>query len=167
MTGKQKHDPVTGEVEVANVAEVAVAQLRDGDFISEYLSRESADPDATREQIHRSIIQEIMEATSLEDVLTLVEGAKLEAFEGRVIEIQKINLNDSDYEQGPKVYFSIKGIDVETGEKFLINTGEQAVMAQLIKIDQLASFPFRVRPLKSSRPNNFGRYPMRLTAVKD
>lgn len=162
MPGKPKAETPGSDLAVQVAAEVATSTVRDGDIIGAYLRREDVDTDATREAIHQSIIQDIMEAESLDDVLVMLEGQKLEEFEGRVIELQKVTVQDSDYEQGARVYFSLKGVDVETGQKFLINTGEQAVMAQCLKIEQLAGFPYRVRPMKASRPNNYGRYPFRL-----
>lgn len=146
----------------------AVGELvrRDGDVVSRFLDREADSIEVDPEAAYAAIIDEIMTASSVTDVLNLPEPEKLEAFADRPIEIHGYKIQESDFEQGAPVYFTIGAVDLQTGKKVIINTGVQSVMAQLLRLKFLNAFPVRVIPKESPRANRFGRKPIRLTQLE-
>lgn len=167
MTGK-KVDPVTGEMVVKDAVTAALAvPERKGDAISAYLTTETDKTDVASGDVHKAIVEEIMSKTTLDDILATDEPEPLSSYVGRVIKILEFKANDSEFQEGPPVYFVIKVIDEETGEKRTISTSEQNVMAQLLACERNNLFPFRCRPRNSSRMNKFNRYMIRLGRVED
>jgi hypothetical protein len=146
-------EPVMGELVKAATGEVA----RDGDHISQYLNREVEDPEVTARQTHAAIIHQILNAPDLDSVLELFEPQTLADFENRHLRIDHFNWQESDFEQGPKVYVSIMCVDVDADTKHLINSGEQRIMAQLMRFEQLDAFPVDVRVHLATKANRFGR----------
>lgn len=167
MAGK-KVDPVTGEVDIAEVVTAAVAiPARKGDVISRYLRTETESVDIPTGDVHASIIDEIMAKTTLDDILADDEPEPLSNFVGRVITITGYKANDSEFEEGPPVYFNLSIIDEETGEKRTSNTSEQNVMAQILAIENAALFPFKCRPKYNGRPNKYNRSMIKLGKADD
>lgn len=145
---------------------VAVVVAREGDAISPFLNQENdgvePDPGAT----YAAIITEIMASESVGDVLNLPEAEKLETYVGRTIRIHGFSVNDSEFETGPPVYFTVKGYEVDSGERVIINTGEQKVMAQLMRLHMFGAFPIDATVVAAKRPNRYGRMPLALQAPK-
>lgn len=167
MSGK-KVDPVTGEVVVAEVVTAAVEKAtRRGDVISGYLYKETAQVDVNPTDTHRQIIEEIMEATSLDDLLANEEPEDIKTYVGRVITIRDFSVNDSEFEDGAPIYVALKVTDEETKERRVITTGEQNIMAQVITAKERGWLPLKCRPIQSTRPNRHGRYLIRLGKADD
>lgn len=146
-----------------NVVEVAAGIIpRDNDVISRYLMTEREDVEVTREATHAAIIGDIMTATTVDDVLEVLEPEELDVFQDRHIRIDGFDQRDSEYEAGAPIYVTLKVFDEEHKSKHLINTGQQAIIAQMLKLHALNAFPVHVVPTASKRPNKFGRYMFRL-----
>lgn len=162
MPGKQlaKSD----DANEPSVVEAAAGIIgRKGDVISQYLPREVDDPDVVNAEVHRSIIERILGSADLDSVLEVFESETIANFEGRDIIIHEATFRDSEFEQGPPVYVSLMVEDVVAGTKHLINSGEQALMAQVIKFQAFESIPIRVSVWLAKRPNRFGRRLARFT----
>lgn len=156
MAGKAlqaKDEPADAEIVQAAVGNAE----REGDHLSRYLATEVEDTETTALQTHAAIIHQILNAPDIDSVLEVFEPQKLEDFENRIIEIHGFQRQESDFDQGPRFYMSVKVIDVENGTRHLINVGEQGIMAQLIRLDQLATFPIKVRVHMSKTANKYGR----------
>jgi hypothetical protein len=167
MSGK-KVDSVTGEVEVADVVTAAVEPAkRRGDVISAYLHKDVATVDVNPTDTHRQIIEEIMEAQTLDDLLANEEPEDMVNFVGRVIIIRDYSINDSDFAEGAPIYVALKVTDEESGERRVITTGEQNIMAQVITAKERGWLPLKCRPIQSTRPNRHGRYLIRLGKADD
>lgn len=147
------------------VVEVAAGIVpRDKDIIGKYLKFETKDDEVAAEVTHTQIIEEILAAETIADVLEVLDPEKWEPFVGRHIRLLGYKHIDSEYDTGPPVYFVVKLMDVETDTKHLVVTGEQAVMAQLMKLDVLKAFPVDVVPKVPNKPNKYGKYLVRLSA---
>lgn len=161
-TSKPKPDESTEIVHVAEVVNELVK--REGDVLGRYLAREAENTDTDPTAVYEAIIAEIMSAETVEDLLNLPEPSKMGDHVDQVLELFGYRALDSDYEGGAAVYFVIGGMNLTTGDKVVITCGEQAIMAQLLRAKQMNAFPIRTIPTQSSKPNRFGRHPMRLRA---
>lgn len=167
MSGK-KVDSVTGEVVVSEAVTAAVEPAkRRGDVISGYLLKETDKVDVNPTDTHRQIIEEIMESQSLDDLLANEEPEDIKNYVGRVITIRDFSVNDSEFEDGAPIYVALKVTDEETGERRVITTGEQNIMAQVITAKERGWLPLKCRPFQSTRPNRHGRYLIRLGKADD
>lgn len=167
MAGK-KVDPVTGEVELPAVVEAAVLPaVREGDVLSRYLTVEQENTDVASTDTHKAIVDEIFSSTTLDELLENTEPEDLKNFIGRVITIREYSVNDSEFEKGAPIYFALKVTDEETGERRVITTGEQNVMAQVMTAQQRGWLPLRCRPYQANKPNKHGRYLIRLGKAED
>lgn len=167
MSGK-KVDPVTGEAVVAEVVAAATEmEPRRGDVISRYVYADSDRVDVAPTDSHKAIIEDIFASETVDDVLAQNEAEALENYVGRVITIRAFSINDSDFEDGAPIYVALKITDEETGERRVTTSGEQNVMAQLMRLEQLNAFPLRCRPYTSKRPNRHGRYMIRFGKADD
>lgn len=167
MSGK-KVDSVTGEPIAAEVVKAALQPAaREGDVISTYLKTEVESSAIASEAVHRGIIEEILSKNTLDEILGDDEPEELSNFVGRVITITGYTQQDSEFPTGPPVYFNLKIIDEETGERRTSNTSEQNVMAQLLAVERNDLFPFKCRPQYSKRPNKYNRSMIRLRKAED
>lgn len=167
MSGK-KVDPVTGEVAVTEVVAAAVVpSKRRNDVLSEYLHADIARVDVNPTDTHRQIVEEIMSSQTLDDLLANEEPEDLSAFVGRVITIRDYSVNDSEFEDGAPIYVALKVTDEESGERRVITTGEQNVMAQVITAKERGWLPLKCRPIQATRANRHGRYLIRLGKADD
>jgi hypothetical protein len=165
MAGKNNPEPASTTVDVVQEV-VGTLVMRDGDQISRYLAVEAEKEELDQSAGYASIISEIMGSVSIEDVLNLPEPTHLNEWVDKPIELGGWVHRDSDFDMGPAVYFTVVGTDMSTGRRILINTSEQAVMAQLIKLKDLDAFPIRVTVQASTKPNRYGKHMHRLVAVK-
>lgn len=145
------------------VVEVAAGIVpRDGDIIGKYLRIETKDDEVAAEVTHTQIIEEILAAQTVSEILEVLDPEKWDPFVGRHIRLLGYKHIDSEYETGPPVYFVVKLFDCETDTKHLVVTGEQAVMAQLMKLQAINAFPVDVIPKIPNKPNKYGKYLVRL-----
>lgn len=156
MTGKQLSKPDAEEAR--NVVQAAVVgDGRQGDVTSQYMNQEVQDPDVAAANVHAAIIQRIIESANLDSVLEYFESEKLEAFENRVVLIEEATWRESEFDTGPPVYYSLMIKDVDTGTRHLINTGEQRIMAQCWKFQEMKAIPLTVVVRLAKKANRFGR----------
>lgn len=161
MPGRQKQtEEATEVVPVQDV--VGTLVQRTGDVLGRWLQSEAENTETDPEAVYTAIISEIMAAGTKEDLFELPEPSNLEDHTDKVLEFHGFKMLDSDYDQGAPVYFVIGAVDLQTNKKVVITCGEQAIMAQLFRAQQLDLFPIRLVPKKASRPNKWGRHPMRL-----
>jgi hypothetical protein len=160
-----KKAPEETGTEVVHVAEVVKELVkREGDVLGKWLAHEAENTETDPTAVYEAIIAEIMSAETIEDLLNLPEPGNLSDHVDQVLEIYGFRVLDSEFQQGAKVYFVFGGQNLTTGEKFVVTCGEQAVMAQLLRAKQLDAFPIRTTPTQATRPNKYGKRPMRLKA---
>lgn len=161
-------DPATGEVlepgsDVATVEGAQAPAEREGDLgLAEYLVTETAGGEPSPEQAYRMIIDQILNSETPEDVLVPVEAISAREFIGEPFILEGFAINKSDFEVGSPFYASLKVTILATDDRMVINTGNQAVLAQLVRLSQLDAFPQTCMITEGNRPNRFGTKPLRL-----
>jgi hypothetical protein len=152
-------------IEESNGVVEAAAGLvpRTGDVISRYVHRETEDVDAIAEAVHLSIIEEVMASRDVDSVLFVPEPEAMAEFVGRHCRLDRYKVQESEFDQGPPIYLTLSVFDMVNQTKHLINTGEQRIMAQVVRIDQLGGIPFEFTVKQASRPNRYNRFPLALT----
>jgi hypothetical protein len=164
-------DPDTGEVLPGTEVETVDAELdvqtstgRQGDTgLSAYLQDETAYTEPDRTQAYRQIIDQILNADTPEDVLTPVEAVNASDHTDRPFILYGFAVNQSEFEVGSPFYASMNVRFLDDDDPAVINSGNQALMAQLIRLSQFEDgFPRTVVIKKGKRPNRFGTFPLRL-----
>ena len=164
-----KPDFVDAEFE-ENIGEIALSETRPvgrtGDFISQYLANEADYDTPPAEAAHAAIIAEVMSKDTAEGVLAETEPIPLDQLVGHILTVHSFTMNESDYDQGPPIYATVRAHDETDEEPVLINIGHQRVMAQLMRLRDLDALPVRAQVKQASRPNRFGKYPLSFVAVR-
>lgn len=136
---------------------------REGDTgLSEYIMAERAEDADDPSAAYRRIIAQVLAAETPDEVLVPGEVLALKDMVDHVLEVHAFHENRSEYDVGSPFYFTMECLDTETGEKLVVNTGHQRVMAQLIRLYQLHAYPVTVRVAQGKRPNKYGSFPLRL-----
>lgn len=154
--------------------------------LGQFIDSDSLDDDAIAETTYRSIISQVLSSASIEEVLTPPEAVSARDMAGIPLVINGFHVNTSEYDVGSPYYFSMDVIRGDTSEKLVVNSGNQRIMAQLLRIymlDQLAQgkteadmskegvpsdarlsvgVEAHIRPAK--KPNRHGGIPLHLDA---
>lgn len=116
---------------------------RKGDLgLGQLVDYDDLDEEAAAETTYRSIIAQVMAAESIEEVLTPPEAISARDLTGVPLVLSGFHVNTSEYDVGSPYYFSMDVRRADTGEKCVVNSGNQRIMAQLLRIymmDQLNS----------------------------
>lgn len=113
---------------------------------------------------YQSLIEQILSAETPDQILTPVEVMQPRDMVGEPLEIFAMRLQKSEYEVGSPMYASIEAKMLSTGEPVVVNCGQKPVMAQLVRLQQLDSFPFRAFFRETGR-NAHGTAMYRLTSL--
>lgn len=153
----QDVDVKTGEIVPLDTTE------REGMVIpAEALQEEHQDVGDDQMSAYRAIVNQILNAETIEEVLTPIEAHSAKEVIDRNLTLHDFHINRSEFDVGAPYYMSLDCVDEDTGEKMVVNTGHQAMMAQLIKLRQDNNFPYHVRIYRAGKPNRFGNEPLRL-----
>lgn len=138
---------------------------RTGDVgLGAYLMSENDGGEQDTLQSYRMIIDQILNSNTPEDVLTPVEAVSARDMVGRPFILHGFDVNQSEFDVGSPFYASMKVTFLEDDVKAVVNTGNQAVMAQLIRLSQFENgFPQSVVIREGRKPNKYGNKPLRLT----
>lgn len=172
MTAKKTQpEPGSEVVEAEFVRDVVHAEAsvvpRVGDVVSQYLRNEAEDDGVPEGAGYQSIIEQIMSARDADSLFTETMADKPDDIFLRKLIVNGFSLNDSDFDQGAPVYASIKVYDTIDEVDRVVNTGNQAVIAQLLRAQQLELLPAQLMFKQGQKPNKFGKFPIRLVAWKD
>lgn len=110
--------------------------------LGKFIDYDDLDEEAAAETTYRSIIAQVMAGSSIEEVLTPPEAISARNMTGVPLVISGFHVNTSEYDVGSPYYFSMDCRRVDTDEKCVINSGNQRIMAQLLRLymlDQLNS----------------------------
>lgn len=162
----KKEDPAVAESTEVAVREATGVPVRSGDFISRYLREETENPNTTSGATHLAIIEEIVGGRTVEDILNAPDPIPMEELVGRHLVLHGFRAQESEFEEGPPIYFTLNVTDGDTGDKLIVNTGEQAVMAQVEALDREGLLPQHVTVKQARRANRFNRFPIRFTQWK-
>lgn len=113
------------------------------------------DPQAAQE----AIVERILSATSVDDVLGGSELTDSETLFNTAIVVHGVKWNRSDFEESAGAYAVVEANRCDTGEKCDFSTGASNVMAQLFKLGELDAFPITVILREADRPSKAGYKP--------
>lgn len=133
--------------------------------LGDYLAHEANDSQLDTVSTHRDIVQQILSRESAMDVLTDTELLNAKDIVGRPFALIATRFNESDFDAGSPWYASMDVHFPDTDTRAVVNCGHQALMAQLIKLDEFKEYPYPVVIKQGTKPNRFGTYPLRLVAV--
>jgi hypothetical protein len=111
-----------------------------------------------------AIIDQILSAETPEQILTPVEVRQPRDVVGEPLEIFDMRLQRSEYEVGSPMYASVEAKQLADGEPIVVNCGQKALMAQLVRLKQLDAFPFRAY-FRQTGTNAHGTPMYRLTTL--
>jgi hypothetical protein len=187
-----QYDMTTGEVvegqpvDDGTVEVYREGQRRKGDVgLAEFMSApEGSDDWAPEELAYRAIIEQIINAPTVRDVLTPIEAVNAGDELDHPFELHKVDYRESDFEQGATMYAALQVRWIDTKEQGVITTGNQAVMAQLISLQTKHDaaykafqeweaagskgkqpqpvLPIGVKLVEVGKPNQYGNRPLRL-----
>ena len=165
-------DPNTGELAPGTDVEVVQGQAmqpwesRQGNLgLDQYLADEGLYKEPSPEQAYRQIIDQILSAATPEDVLTPAEAVSARDCVDRPFFLYGFDVNTSEFDVGSPFYATMKVRFLDDDQPTVVNSGNQALFAQLIRLSQLDAFPQTVVIRQGKRPNRFGTFPLRLNSA--
>lgn len=116
-------------------------------WLTDEKSREG-EPDVSP---HQRIIEQVLNASSPDEVLTPVEAESAKDMVGIPLILHGFDLNESEFDAGSPFYASMKCVNYTTGEPTVVNCGHKKMIAQLIKLGQFGQFPYNVMVKEQGR----------------
>lgn len=156
MTPKRQADPGT-EIAKADPAAVPVEQEFDTG-IAEWLDKEREDTPTDEVATYRDIVQQILSARSVFDVLMPPDVLSARDCWGKDFALLDVRFNESEYDQGSPIYASMDVVWKEGEKRDVINCGHQRMVAQLLVLHRAGVFPLLCRIERSNKVNRFGSY---------
>jgi hypothetical protein len=149
-----------GPVEVIHGDPVGLATTDETDsmvaLINDAKSRAVEDPEA----VAKAITNRILEAESVEDVLSPQECRHARELLDVPLRFFDLHFNQSDFEEGAGFYAIANCEDVESGDRFAVACGGRNVMAQLLRLHQIGAFPIDLKFEQARRPTRQGFWPL-------
>lgn len=178
MATRKTTDPDYGDQAVAEVEPDTTVDVMTGEVMTQdelsrqgdtglgrYLADEDAYRDPDRTQAYRQIIDQILNASTPEDVLTPIEAVNAKDVCDRPMTLYSFDINQSEFDVGSPFYATMKVRFFDDDNPTVVNSGNQALMAQLIRLSQLDAFPVTVTIKQGKRPNRHGTFPLRLNSA--
>jgi hypothetical protein len=165
MATKKQDEPST-EIDIIDSEGNVVVPLADTG-LGDYLSREARDTQIPEGGAYRDIVQQILTADTAMAVLTPPEVLSAPQVVDRPFLLHAARIQDSDIPDSTGFYVSLDVELIDTQERVVVNTGHQAMMAQIIKLVEFNEFPYLVEIYKAGKSNQYGTIPLRLRAVTE
>lgn len=122
------------------------------------------------EAMNRLMLLALLEAESLEEVLSESVGEKLqdmvpnEAWASTPpLEITDVGVYPGDAEKEPSTYLVIRATDLESGDQIRFSTGATNVQVQMMKMLSIGAWPIRCCLKRIDKKDQGGRYIFRMT----
>ena len=113
------------------------------------------------------IIAQVLNAKSVDEVLSEVALPGLRENLGRPFILYGGKVNQSSYEAGAPYYFVLDVEWLDTNTRQLITTGAQTVISQIVKLIELDAFPCTMQAIYATeKANARGFRPYRLAGIK-
>lgn len=121
--------------------------------------------EVSAEEAHRAIVQGILSADTVQDVLGQAGAVSLQDMLGEPFQLRDMRLLKSSFEEGPGVFGIFQCARPDDGSVFVATCGSQNVMAQALRLRELGALPVMVKCEQSERPSAAGYHPLWLTAA--
>lgn len=132
-------------------------------FVTGQFMEGSDDP----ERVGLLITAQILNAATPEEVLASAEATGLRQFLDQPFELETVDFQRSEYEQGQPFYVVMKGVNITTGEAVVLTTGSRKVTAQAFQLARKGWLPAKVVAKQATRPTRDGYYPLRLESATE
>lgn len=131
---------------MADAKGTAVAERRQAEIeLAWRILEGSADiPEQDAEAAAAAIRARIRDADDFDSVFGEQELTAWEDLQGQIVWVHSFHLNKSTFEAGSRAYAVVVISDTEDGEKRLVTTGGQNVLAQLVKALERDWFPLQL-----------------------
>lgn len=166
---EQDKAPEGAEVAVRTPDEVmAKGQLPEGVAadVAEFVTGQFMEGGDDPERVALLITAQVLNADTPEEVLSSSEATGLRQYLDQPFELERVDFQRSDYEQGQPFYVVMHGTDLATGERVVLTTGSRKVTAQAFQLQRRGWLPAKVVGKQATRPTKDGYYPLRLTAAE-
>jgi hypothetical protein len=135
------------------------------DALAEFLSAGRASAALDPNQAALDMVQRILNAETVEDVLKRAEAIHARELVDQTIVLTGVRFNESDLKaDGPGFYALLEIVD-ENGEAQVVTCGAVTVMAQAWKLNKLGALPMRVVLREAEKETKNGFRPMHLEPV--
>lgn len=121
----------------------------------------STDPEA----ISREIMQQLFDAESDADMEIVGNATSWQDLLGVPVELHGFRWRPSAYDQGAKVFVVVVANRMDNGEKVVLTTGAQNVLAALANFERRKRWPVVVRLLESEKETAKGFRPLWLEVL--
>lgn len=171
MATKKPSDNLPEVVEAELIHEVVQATgtvvPRAGDLLSQYLKNETEDTDVVEGAGYAAILAKIMSAETEEDLWAESQADKPRDVYLRKLIVRGYHHVDSDFPEGPPVYFAVDAFDTIDERERVILTGNQKIMAKLMRAKDRGLLPAKVMFIQTNKTDRFGRFIEDLVSWRD
>lgn len=117
-------------------------------------------------EISRQMRIQLMEAADDDELESFGDATSWGELEGVPVEIQGFKVNPSTIEGGSGIYFVVFANRMDTGERVVLTTGSDAVMAQVYNLAKRGKIPGCIRILEvADKTTRSGYKPHRLVST--
>lgn len=111
------------------------------------------------------IIEALLAAKTIDDLNQPWEGTSGSKLAGKVLRIETLTKQPSDYTDGPSIFLVVSSTDTKTGEKVTWTTSAIAVIIQLAVAYMLGMFPIIAEVVLAERETKKGYRPYHLRII--
>lgn len=122
-------------------------------------------PEANDEDAYENIVLQLLQANDAGELNAPWDTNSAEQIAGKRLKIETIQRRASDMAGGLGMYMVCKGVNLESGEKFVLTTGAVSVVAQLARAWYLKGFPLICELQIADTPTKNGYRPQHLTVL--
>jgi hypothetical protein len=128
--------------------------------LTRYLSSSAAVAEEDPEQVAFEIVQRILAATNVDEVLARRQVLSADDVLQIPITVTAVRWHRSAYDQRERMYAMVEASRTDNREPLLISCGGRNVMAQLWRLGELDAFPCALKFGKSEKPTANGYFPL-------
>lgn len=164
MTDQTEGTPGTDVAPITPTEVMAKGQLAQAvatdvaEFVTGQFMEGAEDP----ERIALMLTAQILSAETPEEVLASADATGVRQFLDTPFELESVDFQRSEYEQGQPFYVVMKGVNITTGERVVLTTGSRKVTAQAFQLSRRGWLPAKVVAKQATRPTKDGYFPLRL-----
>ena len=163
-----KTDPIDAPQQQVVGAEIAVRDSSDVEALQELkrilvsgVSPDQVAPWEDPEDISRDIVMQLLSAKTDAELEMMGAAQGWRELEGVPVEINGFSWRPSRFEQGPGVFFVVRGVRLDTGEPVVLTTGSANVLAQLTNMAERGTLIGAVRKLvQAEKATQAGYHPL-------
>lgn len=122
-------------------------------------------PEADDSEAYEAIVTQLLNADGVDALNAPWNSDAAEHLNGHRLRIESITRRPSDYSEGLGQFLVCKGIDMGTGEPFVLSTGSVSIVAQLVRAHYLKAFPVIAELVIADKPTKKGYRPQHLNVI--